>query len=534
MTTKDLARLLAEAADLMEVLGEGGFRVNAYRRAARALERYQGDLAELQRAGFSSLPGIGKGLAGALEQIVTSGEFDYLEELRGQVPPGVNELFAVQGLGPKRIRALWEAGVDTLEELVRAAEEGRLAALPGFGKKSEQALLDAARFALANVRRVHLSTGLEAARILLADLRAAGVTAELAGSLRRRLETVGNVDLLTTAEPELVREALGEHAREVRGRIVVGSLEGLPLRVFCVDPGRWGSELVRATGSAAFVAALGDLPVAAAEDEVFERLRLTPPPPCWREPEHVGLEPPARLLRREDLRGLIHLHTAYSDGAASLREMAVAAIAAGYEYMVVSDHSQTASYAGGLTAADLERQWAEVEALNTELAPFRILKGIESDILADGSLDYPDELLDRFDVVLGSIHSHFNLSPDEQTARILRALENPYLTILAHPSGRLLLRRKGVSADWPAILDRAAELGKVIEINANPWRLDLDWRLALAYRERLYFSIGPDAHAPAGYEDVQYGVWMARKAGIAPQRVINTWSAEQVAGRRSM
>ncbi len=532
MTTKDLARMLGETADLMEVLGESGFRVNAYRKAARALERYQGDLAELQTAGFASLPGIGKGLAGALAEIVASGEFDYLEELRGQVPPGVSELFAVQGLGPKRIRALWHAGIDSLEELVRAAEEGRVAAMPGFGEKSQQAILEAARFALANVRRVHLSTGLEAAALLLADLKDAGIEATLAGSLRRRLETIGNVDLITTAAPAAVSAALGEHARELRGNVVHGSLEGLPLRVFCVSPGRWGSELLRATGSASFVAALGELPAAASEAEAFAAVGLPEVPPCWREPEHIGLAPPARLLETDDLRGLVHLHTSYSDGSATLRTMAEAAIAAGYEYMVVSDHSQTAAYAGGLTAEDLRRQWAEVDELNAELAPFVILKGIESDILPGGELDYPEEVLAGFNVVLGSIHSHFNLSYEEQTERLLRAVENPYLTILAHPSGRLLLRRKGVEADWARVLKRAAELEKIVEINANPWRLDLDWRLALEYRDHLYFSIGPDAHAPEGYADVIYGVWMARKAGIPPERVANTWPLERWTERR--
>ncbi len=528
MTIKDLAGVLSETADLMEVLGESGFRVSAYRKAARALERFQGELPELLQSGFDSLPGIGKGLAAALQEIVSSGEFDYLEELRGQVPPGVSELFAVQGLGPKRIRALWLAGIDSLEALLEAAAEGRIAALPGFGEKSQEALAQAARFALANVSRVHLSTGLEAAEIVARDLSDAGITHHLAGSLRRRLETIGGVDLVALGEAGEVAAVLGEHALEVRGQTVLGRLEGLPLKVYCAAKSNFGSELLRATGSAAFVASLGEIAPAASEEEACGQ---GCPPPCWREPEHLGLQPPRRFLQREDLRGLIHLHTSYSDGVASLRSMAQAAIAEGYEYMVVSDHSQTASYAGGLSEAELRRQWAEVDELNAELAPFRILKGIESDILADGSLDYPDEVLRRFDVVLGSIHSGFGLSPERQTRRLLRAVENPYLTILAHPSGRLLLRRQGVEADWQRILQRMAELGKIAEINASPWRLDLDWREALRWREELYFSIGPDAHSPEGYKDVVYGVWMARKAGIDPRRVVNAWPLERLLQR---
>jgi len=527
VTTKDLARMLSEAADLMEVLGETGFRTSAYRKAARALERYEGELADLLAAGFDTLPGVGKGLAGALAEIVQTGAFDYLEELRGQVPPGVTELFMVQGLGPKRIRVLWQAGIDSLEELARAAEEGRIAALPGFGKKTQQTLLEATRFALANLRRVHLPVGLEAAGLLLADLERAGVYATLAGSLRRRLETAGNVDLVARAAPEAVLTALGEHAGEVRGSVVHGRLEGLPLRVFCAGEREFGTMLLRATGSEAWVRALGALPAGPDEASVFAALERDPVPPCWREPEHLGQAAPTRFVERRDLAGLVHLHTAYSDGSASLRTMAEAAIAEGYAYMVVTDHSQTAAYAGGLTLEDLERQWAEIDALNAELAPFRILKGIESDILPDGSLDYPDEVLARFEVVLGSLHSHFHLSSEEQTGRLLRAVANPYLTVLAHPTGRLLLRRKGAEADWERVLERAAELGKIVEINANPWRLDLDWRLALEWRERLVFSIGPDAHAPEGYADVTYGLWMAQKAGLAPERVANTWPAER-------
>jgi DNA polymerase (family 10) len=214
--------------------------------------------------------------------------------------------------------------------------------------------------------------------------------------------------------------------------------------------------------------------------------------------------------------------------------MAEAALGQGLEYMVICDHSQTASYAGGLRPADVRRQWAEIEALNAELAPFRILRGIESDILPDGSLDYPDELLAQFEVVVGSLHAGLNLGRSEQTQRLLRALDNPYLSILGHPSGRLLLRRKGAEADWEAVLERAQQNHKVVEFNCSPYRLDLDWRWMLAWRDRLHFSLGPDAHSLEGLADIQYGLLFAHKAGLHPDRIINTWPAERVLGLKKM
>lgn len=529
MERKELAGLLEYAADLMEVLGEGEFRAGAYRKAARNLERVEQSLDELAANGFRGVPGVGPGLAPVLTEIVQTGEFAYLGELEAQIPPGVLELFRVQGLGPKRIRALWEHGMDSLEEVIRWAEEGKIRGLPSFGAKSEASLLEAARFALGNLRRVLLPVGVAAGKLLLEDLTRAGIRAELAGSVRRGLETVGNLDMVALASPQQVAAAIGEHAQKLEPDRVLGQLEGLPLRVFCASAENFGTVLFQATGSSPWLLA-GGYPLAAqrSEDAVFAAAGVPYVPPYWREPEHIGLNPPEEGLRPEQLRGLIHLHTTYSDASGTLREMAEAAIAAGYAYMVLSDHSQTAAYAGGLKLSDLERQWAEVDALNAELAPFRILKGIESDILPDGSLDYPPEVLARFEVIIGSLHSGFNLSRQDQTERFLRALENPYLTILGHPSGRLLLRRKGVDADWETILEQAARQGKLVEFNCNPYRLDLDWRLLLQWRDRLHFSLGPDAHSVGGLADIHYGLLFANKGGLRPAQIANTWSAEQL------
>ncbi len=528
MNKKELAALLKRAADLMEVLGEGEFRVLAYRRAARALEAAPEPVEDLAARGFAGVRGVGPSLARLLAEIYESGEFPYLEELEGRLPPGALELFSVQGLGPKKIRRLLEEGIASLEAVVEAGATGRLESLPGFGKKSAEKAVAAARFALKSSRRVLLPVGLEAAGIVLADLEAAGIEAALAGSLRRGLETAGGVDLVARGAPEAVREALGAHVEREEEGVLHGRVEGMPLKVFLAGAANFGTVLVRATGSRAYLEALGALPEAPTEEAVFSALGRPYVPPYFREPEHVGLLPPARPLSREDLRGLLHVHTTASDGAEPLRAMAEAARAAGYRYLLVSDHSRSAGYAGGLSIERVRAQWAEIDRLNAELAPFRVLKGIESDILKDGSLDYPEEVLAGFDLVIGSLHSHLDLSEAEQTKRLLRAIENPYLAILGHPSGRLLLRRPGARADWEAVLAAAAEKGVVVEVNASPARLDLDWRLALRFRDRLLFSIGPDAHSREMLAFVELGVLMLNKAGVGPERVVNTWDAERL------
>jgi DNA polymerase (family 10) len=267
---------------------------------------------------------------------------------------------------------------------------------------------------------------------------------------------------------------------------------------------------------------------------VFKALNQPFVPAYWREKEHIGLPVPHATLQPQQLRGLIHVHSTYSDGSGTLRQMAQAAIARGFEYMVICDHSQSAAYAGGLRAQDVMRQWDEIKTLNTELAPFRILRGIESDILPDGSLDYPDELLAKFEVVVGSLHTGLSLGKAEQTQRLLRALDNPYLSILGHPSGRLILRRKGAEADWEAVLERARQNQKVVEFNCSPHRLDLDWRLMLAWRERLNFSLSPDAHSVESISEIEYGLLFAHKAGLNPSQTANTWPAEQLMALKKM
>lgn len=524
MDRKTMARLLEATADLMEVLGENPFRARAYRRAAQSLERYAGNLGDLANRGFTGLAGVGPGIAAALQEIYLTGNLSYLDELRAALPPDLLALFGIEGLGPKRIRALYQAGVTSLNDLQAQARAGAIRELPGFGAKSEENLLCAVETVLAWRGRVLLPEGRARAELIRADLEHFGLPTYLAGSLRRGLETAGSLDFVVIGTPETTAQALGVYYRKTLPGslpLVLGEYQGLEVKVFCTSANKLGPTLIRATGSADFVASLGQLPEVASEEEVFTALGLPYYPPYFREPEHIGLSPLLRPIEQTDLKGILHVHSLYSDGVNSIAELAQAAIEAGYSYLGISDHSQSAGYAGGMSPERVREQWQEIDRLNSELNPFLILKGIESDILASGELDYPDELLAGFDFVIGSLHSRFHLTETEQTQRVLRALENPYLTIWGHPSARLLLSRKEVALDWGTVLGKAAEQGVVVELNCNPYRLDLDWRLALAWRERLRFSLGPDAHDIAGFADLDYGLLMANKAGLSPDRVIN-------------
>lgn len=526
MEPKTLAHLLEYAADLMEVLGENAFKAQAYRKTARSLEKSELPLSTLAQQKFEGM--AGPALAPLLVEAVQSGQLALVANLEDRLPPGVLELFRVQGLGPKRIGSLWGHGITSLTELIAAGQAGQLRQIPGFGAKTEANLVEAAQFALAGLQRVLWWEGHGYMQELLGQLAAAQITATPTGSYRRGLETLGNLNLVAQSTPAQVSTALPQIQPEVKGDEVWGRLGGLEIRVVCSPLENWGTALVRSTGSWAFVQALGLLPQAGSEEAVFAALGMPQVPAYWRETEHLGQNLPANPLQRSHLQGLLHLHSTYSDGSTSLRGMAQAAIAQGYRYMLISDHSQTAVYAGGLRWPDLQRQWAEIEALNLELAPFRILRGIESEILADGSLDYPAEVLQQFDLVIGSLHSGLGLPSHEQTQRLLTALDNPHLHILGHPTGRLLLRRKGAQADWDAVLEKAAQRRIIVEINGNPHRSDLDWRIALQWRHRLVFHLATDAHSDADLAYIDWGLMLACKAGLEAEQVANTWPIQRL------
>ena len=540
---------------------------------------FDGDLSAVARAGeLTRHKGFGPATAEVVREVVENGVSTLHEELREKTPAGLFELLGIPGLGVKRIRTLHEKlGIDSLDALERAARHGEIAKLQGFGEKTQEKLLEGVQFR-RGVRRPRLPEAWAAARAAAELLGAVdGVTrVEVAGELRRWVETVDRVELVVEVEePARVIEAFlaqpgvteaevnggaggdgdaGAALREPTAQVVLAN--GLTMRLHCAAPDEFAATLVHTTGSAEHWEALhrradavdvrlgergvwkdGGQVVGGSEEALYQALGLAYIAPELREGagevEAAAEGRLPELVRLEDLEGCFHCHTTYSDGKASVREMAEAALARGWRYLGLADHSRAAAYAGGLDVDAIARQHEEIDEWNAERgSELWLFKGIEADILTNGRLDYADEdedVLARFDYVVASVHSSFGLSQAEQTARVLKALENPHLTFLGHPTGRLLLSREGYAIDMDAVIEAAAERGVGIEINANPWRLDMDWRLWRRAAELgVRAAINPDAHSVDGLDDVRYGVAVARKGWLTPAEVVNSWSFEEV------
>ena len=575
MDPRTAAHVLTQIAAYLELRGESRFKAKAYQGAARALVGLDtDDLAALDRDGtLAATRGLGPATLSVVRDLIDTGESRYLTQLKADLPPGVLELLEVPGLATPKIHLLHETlGVDSLDSLEAAAREGKLAKLKGFGPKTAERILKGIVAVRAAGSQQLYPRAIAAAGALLSGVRNHPdiSQAEIAGSLRRHRETAGNVNIVAAcrvspvavarsfARAPGVREADGEGTASLR----IEYVDGEQLRLHCVPTINFAVALWRATGTEEHVAAVasrlathgftveGDVVLDATGSEVpvpdeatlYSLAGLAWVPPEMR--ESLGeVEAAARgalpqLLEPADLRGVLHCHTTWSDGKASVAEMAAAAQGRGWEYIGISDHSQAAFYAGGLTPDQVREQHDEIDEYNATHPDFRVLKGIEADILADGSLDYDDALLDRLDFVIASVHSRFSMDLASMTSRVLRALEDPRLTILGHPTGRLLLSREAYAIDMEAVLEKAGAVGAAVELNADPHRLDLDWRLLPRAREcGIPIEIGPDAHSTAGLDNIRYGVGMARKAGLRAADVLNTRPAEQVLafarGRRS-
>ncbi|WP_102126907.1 DNA polymerase/3'-5' exonuclease PolX [Deinococcus planocerae] len=550
LTRKAFTNVLKTTADLLDLLGQEVFRANAYRGAARSLEALDTDPAELVASGFAGIPKVGRSIAAELVTYAHTGLFEPLEDAASQVPPGVLGLFRVRGLGPKKIRLLWDAGVDSLETLREAARDGRVAALKGFGPKSAGAILEAVEFALAAQERQHLSTGLDVSLGLARRL--ADLGARVAGDARRGLDTVRAARVTVTGTAEEVSARLAgvvENLAPVDPKpLLAGRVDGVPVEIAhgpaevrgALDLMMGGSteyrEGLRAEARARGLDLSGRglkrdgviLPTPT-EADVARELGLPLRPAEYREPEHDGiwetLPPPSELVTEADVRGMLHTHSVWSDGAATVREMVEEAVRLGHAFLGTGDHSRAAHYANGLSIERLRAHIREVRELQAAGLP--VLAGSEVDILEGGSLDYPDEELAELDYVVASVHSLFTLDRERQTERLIRAASHPLVTILGHPTGRLLLRRPGYALDLDAVLAACEANGTVVEINANAYRLDLDWREALRWRDRLTFAINTDAHVLGGLTDTRFGVLIARKAGLTPERVVNTLEQEE-------
>ena len=521
-------------AAFLELQGENGSRVRLYQNAARAGVRADAP-PEVQEV---------------MRELVATGRSTTLDELREQVPPGLVEMLRISGLGVAKVRQIHERlHIESLAELEDAAVDGRLATLPHFGRKTAEnvrkgiaALRQASAFRLLH-HALDEAQGIAQALAALEGVR----RVEIAGSVRRRREIIRDLDFVVVHAGDGTRDALIKRLDDAPGVIELAGKEGVvTLRfasgalvdVFLCTEADAGLTLVRATGSADHVAQLearlagGDGPWGGGDEEsVYRAAGLPWIPPELREGmdeiEAAAAGRLPRLLEQADLKGFLHCHTNYSDGTTTVAEWSDACRAAGYEWIGITDHSQSSAYAGGLRAEDVTRQHAEIDAENRRRSDIRVLKGVEADILADGSLDYGPAVLDRFDFVIASIHTRFGMTEIEMTERVLRALDDPHTTILGHPTGRLLLAREPYAIDLERVLLRAAERGVAVEVNADPHRLDLDWRMVRRARELgVSISLGADAHSVAGMTNVAMGVGIARKGWLGAEDVLNTRDAE--------
>ena len=558
ITARNAADFVEEYATLLELSGASPFRVRAYANAVRALETLTSPLDELLAAGtLTEVKGIGDSVAELVAEFADTGTAQAYEKLRAATPEGLLDMLRVPGLGPRKINAIRKAlGIETLDALEQACRAGQLAALKGFGSKTQATILKGVEYIRAHAGHCHADTAHQSAQSLLAALRSHAQRLAVAGELRRARETVQQLDfVLSTTDAEAATAAFVAHPdiAEILAPSVGRLSNGLQANLHVVPDDAFPTALHYYTGSEEHCAALcaraaerglvlderglwrGDERIECADEaDLFAALGLAYIPPELRENqgevEAAAADALPELVTTADIRGMLHMHSTYSDGADSLEAMARAVQERGFEYMGIADHSQTAAYAGGLRVAEVQRQWEEIDRLNEELAPFRIFKGIESDILGDGSLDYDDDLLAQFDFVVVSVHSQFNLSRDAMTARIVRAIEHPAATIVGHPTGRLLLRREGYSVDTEQIIEAAARCGVAIEINANPARLDLDWRHVKKARDHgVQIAVNTDAHSIAGLDHLRYGIGIARKGWLRATDIPNALGREAIA-----
>jgi DNA polymerase (family X) len=555
LDNKSIIKKLKLTIQLMELHEENPFKIRSYQSAVNTIDRGDLALADMDPESFQSINGIGKSIAEVLTSILATGSFPLLDELLSQTPKGLLEVMELKGLGPKKIKVLWkDLGITSSHELMEACQSGQVAQLKGFGAKTQETIIAALEYKAANV-----------GKYLYADIESHVLQIEQSlqelfgkdnvyqcGDFARRLEIITKMEWLikTGNFPEASKRINGlkELSQDYkksspfswRGKTAHPELAVEIL--FNVGPTLVNEVLIR-TSSPEHLHAIGkdNLSMAqlyrtkpfSSEAEAYQEAGLQFIPAELREGsfeiEWAKENRIPKLLEEGDLKGILHNHSTYSDGKHSLREMAEKCRDMGYEYLGISDHSQTAIYAGGLDVNKIKKQHREIEQLNQELAPFRIFKGIESDILADGRLDYPDEVLAEFDFIVSSVHSILNMDRKKATARLIKAVENPYTTILGHPTGRLLLRREGYPIDHKAVIDACAANNVIIEINANPWRLDLDWRwVNYALSQNVKIAINPDAHDKNDYGHMRFGVLVGRKGGLTKEMTLNAMPLEDI------
>lgn len=542
MSNKEISRIFKALSKVMEIHGENDFKTRSYSIASFNIDRLEQPLEGMAHEDIAALKGIGPAISAKIAEIIETGNLSLLQRYLEKTPPGILEMIRLKGIGGKKIHVLWkDAGIESLEALLEAAKADKIAKMKGFGKKTQDTIIKAIEYLSDNRQKSLYATVEQEADQICAIIKERWPKVEVSftGDLRRRNIIVNGIELLIASNDQAEIDGIKElefleieeeEEEEISGFTSIGTA----FTIYFTTAKEFPLALFKTTGNVDHVAA-----VAADEKErynneadIYIKKGLQYIEPELREGMvEVDLAKENKipeLVIQKDVKGMIHAHSTYSDGTASIEDMARACIEKGYSYMGITDHSKSAFYAGGLLPDAIKRQHAEIDKLNEKLAPFMIFKGIESDILNDGSLDYDEEVLSSFDFVIASIHSNLKMTEEKATERLINAAKNPYTSIMGHVSGRLLLRRDGYPIDYRALINACAEYGTAIEINANPHRLDIDWSwIPYAIGKGVKIAINPDAHSINGIDDIHYGVLAARKGYLSSKHLLNYLSAEE-------
>ena len=548
MTNQAIADNFSLLGKLMDIHGENSFKTKSYATAAFTIEKLPTELTEMEFKKMVVIRGIGDAIAKKIVEQIETGKLQLLDEYIANTPPGILEMLSIKGIGPKKISTIWkELSIETIGELLYACEENRLMLYKGFGEKTQQNIKESIQFYLGS-QGSYLYQQIENFAINVeGKLKAFFNNPNFysTGAFRRQLEVIDTLDWVTTTPKTIITNFFTSHGYELRSdegnySSFVGQ-ENVTLGFYSVAELEINTQLFKTSCSEAFLEewkkeiGFEETKSYSSESSIFTENNYEFIPPFLREsPSIIGkakADQLPNLIETKDIKGIIHSHSKWSDGNNSLEEMAMAAKEKGYEYLVISDHSKSAFYAQGLFPEKVLAQHEQIDYLNEQFAPFKIFKSIESDILNDGSLDYEPDILNKFDVVIASIHSNLKMSEEKAMMRLLNAIENPYTSILGHLTGRLLLSRNGYPVDHQKIIDACAANNVVIELNAHPRRLDIDWRwISKALDKNVLISINPDAHIIEGYDDCKYGVLVAQKAGLTASQNLSSYSLQQFEG----
>lgn len=530
-------------AKLMDIHGENSFKAKSYAAAAFSVDKLGTPLSEMPTNDIFGIKGIGESAGKRIVEMLQTGKLQILEDIVQKTPPGILEMLTIKGIGPKKIATIWkELEIETLGELLYACNENRLTLYKGFGEKTQANIKASIEFYLGTMGRylyqqVDLFTS-ELQQVLTQSIPA---QFHITGQMRRQMDIIDSIDWVTTAPENLLKAQMSQLGFTLKSaqttQLIFTNPQNITVQFWLTTPADFYATLFETSCSELFLTTWinttgwNKAAAYASEDAIFSSYNCCPIPPCQRETDTVIAQAMQNglptLIEVEDIKGIIHSHSTWSDGGYSIKAMAEAAMAKGLAYLVISDHSKSAFYANGLSIESVAKQHQEIALLNQQMAPFKIFKSIESDILNDGSLDYPDEVLNSFDLVIASVHSNLKMSEEKANARLLRAIENKYTSILGHMTGRLLLSRAGYPINHALMIDACAANGVVIELNAHPRRLDIDWRwIEYALQKHVLISINPDAHTIDGFSDVKYGVLVAQKAGLNKAQNLSSFSLQ--------